>query len=158
MKKQVKKINKKWIILILVVLLLILVSFIIIKTRNKKLNQNTLDNKQIDMENLENAKIKNGEKVNISKLISSEKKYGDLVVKDTHIETNNGYCQFITNVYNGTENYSPKKEISIVFTNKEGHEIARIGYLLPDIDSGESTEINLKTETDLVNAYDFNIE
>ncbi len=156
-KGEAKQISVGKIILVLLIVLVIggIIYFI---ARGKTVNKETANNPEIDMTNLVNAKIENGEKVNTSENLKEAKKFEEIEISNIKLGTSEGYSQLTATAKNPTETYVDEKEISIVFVDSEGYEIAKLGYLLSGINPGEEVPIDVRTQVDLINAYDFRIE
>ena len=170
-KKKTITINPLLIIIILI-LIIVLASVIILKKDNKKEKTNQIENNQteqeveqetpeystIDMNNTENAKINGGIKENISTKLAEEKTYKGMKVKNIKLIAEGGITRLTATVENTTTTNYEGGGITIIFTNQDGSEYARLEGLLPAIEAGKSNELDAGTTADIANAYDFRIE
>ena len=175
MPKKQKKINKNKKILIaifLIIILIIIITYTLIPKTNKKENTNQVENNQteqeveqempeyslIDMNNTENAKINGGSKENTSVKLAEEKTYKGMKVKNIKLIAEGGVTRLTATVENTTTTNYEGGGITIIFTNQDGSEYARLEGLLPAIEAGKSNELDAGTTADIANAYDFRIE
>ena len=170
--KKAILVNPLTIIILLVIIIVVCV--IIFKKDNiqekiKEIGKNTTEESQeieqempeyslIDMNNTENAKIEGGTKENTSSKLAEEKKYKGMTVKNIKLVAEGGITRLTATVENTTENNYEGGGITIIFTNADGSEYARLEGVLPAIDSGKSNELDAGTTADIANAYDFIIE
>ena len=172
-KKKKKTITLNPLIIIILLVSLILVGIVLYqrKTDQKNINksENETTTKQeieqekqeyslIDMNNTENAKIEGGTKENTSSKLAEEKKYKGMTVKNIKLVAEGGVTRLTATVENTTKNNYEGGGITIIFTNADGSEYARLEGVLPAIDSGKSNELDAGTTADIANAYDFIIE
>ena len=175
MPKKQKNINKNKKILIaifLIIILIIIITYTLIPKTNKKENTNQVENNQteqeveqempeyslIDMNNTENAKINGGSKENTSVKLAEEKTYKGMKVKNIKLIAEGGVTRITATVENTTTTNYEGGGITIIFTNQDGSEYARLEGLLPAIEAGKSNELDAGTTADIANAYDFRIE
>ena len=175
MPKKQKNINKNKKILIaifLIIILIIIITYTLIPKTNKKENTNQVENNQteqeveqempeyslIDMNNTENAKINGGSKENTSVKLAEEKTYKGMKVKNIKLIAEGGITRLTATVENTTTTNYEGGGITIIFTNQDGSEYARLEGLLPAIEAGKSNELDAGTTADIANAYDFRIE
>ena len=124
-------------------------------------NKNTItSNGFIEMDKLENAKVKNNKKYNISKEVKKEHNYEKYSFDNMKIYSNEGTSALeftITNISNNAkaESYT----VFIDFKDKNGDLIYSLNYVIPDLKVGKTkkekiTEIPL----DIINAYDYVVQ
>lgn len=166
--------NKKILViaLIFVVVIAIIVFFVMRNSDNNNNNVNSAginstsgqgktDQEQfslMDMNNVENVKIKDGVKENNSEALLKDKTFSNMKVTNIRLFAEKGLTNFTAKVENNTKTDFKERKITIVFTNKDGSEYARLEGFLSDIKAGESNMIDASTTADLSNAYDFTIE
>ena len=152
--------KKKIIITIIVVILLVGGTLLYLLTRGDN-NKNTItSNGFIEMDKLENAKVKNNKKYNISKEVKKEHNYEKYSFDNMKIYSNEGTSALeftITNISNNAkaESYT----VFIDFKDKNGDLIYSLNYVIPDLKVGKTkkekiTEIPL----DIINAYDYVVQ
>ena len=112
----------------------------------------------IDMNNTTNAKVENGEKVNTSSELYTEKTFQGMAIKDINLKTENYISTFTATVENNSGADYAGGKITIVFTNQDGSEYYKLNTILPQIKNGETNEISAQTTADIINAYNFSIE
>lgn len=161
-----KKIVKIAIIIILVVIIGV-IAYLIIPKDNKNTSKVVEDStieegqqqySQINLENTENAKVENGQKINTSEKLLQEKNIDGIVIKDIKLVAQNGTTSFTATVQNNTSKKIDARKITIQFKNKEDIVYASLNSYLGDIEIGKTGNINASTTQDLANAYDFTID
>lgn len=164
--------KKKKIRILLIVIIIIVIGILVYEmiVNNEKVEQlgKTEDMQEveqempeyslIDMNNTENAQIKEGTKENTSAKLAEEKEYKGMKIKNIKLVAEGGITKLTATVENTTSQNYEGGEITIIFTNVDGSEFARLEGLLPAIDSGKSNELDAGTTADIANSYDFRIE
>ncbi len=154
--------KKKKIIITIIIVVILLVggTLLCLLTRGDN-NKNTItSNGFIEMDKLENAKVKNNKKYNISKEVKKEHNYEKYSFDNMKIYSNEGTSALeftITNISNDAkaESYT----VFIDFKDKNGDLIYSLNYVIPDLKVGKTkkekiTEIPL----DIINAYDYVVQ
>ena len=171
-KKQNKQNKKIKIVVILLIILVILAIIITAIQKSKLLNNNQADqqNQQgeqepatpeytlIDLNNTENAEIKDGVKQNTSSQLAQEKTYKGMTIKDIKLKAEGGITKLTATVENKTNTNYEGGSITIIFKNEDGSEYSRLETILPPRDAGRTNEIDAGTTADIANAYDFEIQ
>ena len=116
------------------------------------------DDGQIEMTDTEYAKIKDGVKRNNSEKVKEEKEFNDLKILDGSIEASGGMSQFIAVVQNPYDKKIEEQIIKVVFTNQDGSEIATLEASIPELEPNGENIVNIVTELDITNAYDYYIK
>lgn len=151
MKKNTK------LILILVVIAIFILLFIFNIIKNKELerkNANTNTNTPIP-ELTSYAVEKDGVIRNVSDEFKKDKKYDEYELTKAEMIYSNGKTQFSANLKN-VSNYLKKGHVVyIIFLNKDGNEIGKMGAYIKDLDVGVSTTINASIDEKLVNAFNY---
>ena len=153
--------KKKIIITILIVVILLVGGTLLYLLTRGDNNKNTItSNGFIEMDKLENAKVKNNKKYNISKEVKKEHNYEKYSFDNMKIYSNEGTSALeftITNISNDAkaESYT----VFIDFKDKNGDLIYSLNYVIPDLKVGKTkkekiTEIPL----DIINAYDYVVQ
>ena len=154
--------KKKKIIITIIIVVILLVggTLLYLLTRGDN-NKNTItSNGFIEMDKLENAKVKNNKKYNISKEVKKEHNYEKYSFDNMKIYSNEGTSALeftITNISNDAkaESYT----VFIDFKDKNGDLIYSLNYVIPELKVGKTkkqkiTEIPL----DIINAYDYVVQ
>ena len=165
-KKDLKKMKKNILIILLVIIVLIKGIIFINKKRNIKENEQTITQEEtnefnvnlIDMNNTENAEIKDGIKENNSQKLLAEREVQGLQITDIRLKAENGISNFTATVKNNTGKDYPGGEIIIKFINKDGSPYAELEAYMPDVKNGGTNTIDASTTADIANAYDYTIE
>jgi len=157
-----KEKNKRIIILSVIVIAIIIIGIIVFMNKNNIKEsiwkQETAQHSLINMNNTENAEVKEGKKENISTKLAEEKTYKNMKIKDIKLIAEGGITKLSATVENTTEENNEDRNITIVFLDEEGNEISKLNTMLPAINAKESIKIDAQTTSDLANAYDFRIE
>ena len=116
------------------------------------------DDGQINMTDTEFAKIKDGVKRNNSEKVKEEKEFNSLKILDGSIEASGGMSQFIAVVQNPYDKKIEEQIVKVVFVNQDGSQIAEIESVIPELEPKSENTINIVTELDITNAYDYYIQ
>lgn len=116
------------------------------------------DDGQINMTDTEFAKIKDGVKRNNSEKVKEEKEFNSLKILDGSIEASGGMSQFIAVVQNPYDKKIEEQIVKVVFVNQDGSQIAEIESVIPELEPNSENTINIVTELDITNAYDYYIK
>lgn len=166
-KEKNKTILKYILIIIFLVIIIGLIYFLTVIKQNStnietEINYNLLnvekDNGNIIMQNETNAEVKDGVKRNISNNIKKERKYNDIVIKEATIEASGGMSQFIAIIKNSLNKDVQGELVQVIFVNQSNSEITRIETYFPNLAKGETSTLNISTDIDLTNAYDYYIQ
>lgn len=170
-KKQMKPKKRIGMLLIVLVLIIIAVVAVIIFKKQGENNNSTnqLGEQQnqeqptpeytlIDLNNTENAEIKDGVKQNNSSKLAEEKTYKGMTIKDIELKAEGGITKFTATVENKTNANYEGGLITIIFKNADGSEYSRLDTIIPPIDAGKTNEIDAGTTADIANAYDFEVQ
>lgn len=157
---------KKRIIIISTIVLIIVITGVIIGftiNRNKKNSSNeeakgTEILVPVDMNNLENAKMKDDEKVNISKDLLKDREIQGLKLTNISLKTDYGTSSFAADVTNTSDKDFNGGTLTLKFINNEGVQFATLDARVQPIKAGKKVDIAAKTTADLVNAKDFTVE
>lgn len=112
----------------------------------------------INMENKENVKIENGEKVNSSEYMKQEKEVSGLKISNISLYTESGLSHFRAIVENTTEEEFKGRGVNLIFKKSDGTTLTNVETIIPTIKAKGSTTINASTTQDIANAIDVKIE
>ena len=168
-KKGCKKTNLIYLFIAIIIIAIVIIICVMIakkdtpKEKVEQLGEDIIEQEMpeyslIDMNNTENAQIKEGTKENTSAKLAEEKEYKGMKIKNIKLVAEGGVTRLTATVENTTSQNYEGGEITIVFTNVDGSEFARLEGILPAIDSGKSNELDAGTTADIANSYDFRIE
>ena len=172
--KQTKtqKKSKTLMLITLVIIAIIIITITTITTVKQKQQQNNNQTTQqeeqqeepdpeytlIDLNNTENAEIKDGVKQNTSNKLAQEKTYKGMTIKNIKLAAEGGITKFTATVENKTNTNYEGGLITVIFKNEDGSEYSKLETILPPIDAGKTNEIDAGTTADIANAYDFEIQ
>lgn len=156
-----KGFNKKISIIVGIVLAIIIISCSIVFFI-KKVQENKVGEYQgtglIDLNNKENVKIEDNQKINISEELKKEKQVKGIVVKDIQLKTQSNMTNLVATVQNVSSEVFEAKEVSIVFKNQDDSEFAIVKGYIDTMEPGGTATLNTYTMADVANAYDFEIQ
>lgn len=161
-KKCSKKIDKRRMLIVLIILIIIILICIHIK-KNNGLSNKLFTSKEstrtdlIDMNNTENAKIVDGEKVNTSDA-TKDKSVDGLNFTNLILKTENGVSVFMADIKNDTGKDFTESLVRISFKDKTGTIISDMDMTIPAILEGNTISVNAATTADVVNSKDIVIE
>ena len=165
-KKSNKKILK--IVLIIAIIAVIVVVAIVLINKNKgKLSGKIAsdgstvelpDGSQIDLNNLDNAEIKEGKKVNNSERIKEAKEFDGYKFSDVTVNSENGETNFVVTVTNISTDFKEERYVKIVCVNQNDEEIGTLYIAISQLEAGESINASAVTSDDYINMYDYRIE
>lgn len=155
MKKYIK------ISIVVVIIIIILVSIVLFyfKDQNKKIISEVKYNYDgyIDLDNIDNVKIIDGQKYNNSEKISEDHIYKNYKVSNMKIYSKDGmsYLEFdFTNLSFASE-YS-EQYIIVSFYDNEGKDFYGVNYIIPELNIDEMKRESIILPYDITNAKDYN--
>lgn len=157
-KKQIKiKINKNIKrILYLILVLIIIITVAMLWENSKKVE--TEKNKTLETEVIENVQIlEDGTKSNTSNKLKETKTFEGMEINNIKLTSRENVTllsAIITNKANIKQGGYP---VNIKMIDKEGNEIIKIVAFIGELEVGESSELNVSTTSNFVNAYDLSI-
>lgn len=111
-----------------------------------------------DENNTENVEISNGEKINNSKALLTDKKYKNVIFSKPTLKGKNTGATFSVKVSNESTEAFEKETVKIKFLDKSGKQIGSLDLKISDIDAGSSTQVSETVMSDIANAYDYTVE
>lgn len=112
---------------------------------------------QVDMNNTENAEVKDGLKTATSEKLKEEKMYNDIRITEAEITATKNRANFIAKVKSDLDKPIEGEIIYVVFLRKDGSELTRLETFFPDLEPNGEGEITASTNEDIANAYDYYI-
>ena len=162
--------KKSLVLLIIIIVIATIVGFIIYKIAKRNNSKNIIEGTYIsteqmkekapliDMNNLENAEIQNGEKINSSKKLEESKEISGIIITNIKLYTESGISNFYAIAKNNTGEDFKGGIVNLKFKNNDGSILASVEAILPPIKAKNSATINTSTAQDIVNASDVEIE
>ncbi len=157
--------NKK-IITTIIVFVIVVVGVILIL--EKLVNNQQLDNKNTDNE-YENRQEENkisekyveeladGRKINISDKLKETKRLEGLEISNIQLTYENNQSIIIADIENKSERDIENMSIEIILYDDEKNELEKLNGLIANLRKGKITQLNIGTQNNCVNAYDFSI-
>ncbi len=157
-KKSVNKKKRKSILALGAIVILIIIGIILIttlsqnskKTKEEELNQNQSSNQESYVEEIED-----GIKINKSTKLNEAKEVDGLQISNIQLTTEGGMTTLLADVTNNSGAKTPVKQIEITLVREDGSEIAKITGIINELEVGATTQLNISTTSDYVEAYDF---
>lgn len=150
--------NKKTVFKILIVLIITLAIIetvaLIVKHNLKQQRENTI----IQYENLDNAKIENGEKVNISEKAKTPKNIDGLTISLQNAISENDGTNITISAQNTSNTRSEETYLRITCVKENGEQIGQMYVYINAIDPGGTTTSSAIIGADYLNLYDYYIE
>ena len=157
-KNYIKIINLLIIIFVIVGIAIYVSNGIKKKEPENKSYNNTEEMKEkaplIDMKNTDNAKIENGEKVNVSDNLKKDKELNGLKITNITLKTESGISKFTATVENTLEEDFTKKIVNLKFKKSDGSDLANVETIIPTIKAKQTGKISASTTADIANADD----
>lgn len=151
------KLNTRTLIFIVAVAVILIFVVVLIVVLNTGKNNEKIDNTTKN-DIGENVKLdENGDKVNISSKLNSEKVFENYKVGNILLKTDNGQTAFTADITNNSSSTIPAQLIYITFLDKSGTELSKMGVYIRETKSGEKISTKATTSKDLTNAYDFKV-
>ena len=157
-KKSVNKKKRKSILALGTIIILIVIGIILIttllqnskKTKEEELNQNQSSNQESYVEEIED-----GIKINKSTKLNEVKEVEGLQISNIQLTTEGGMTTLLADVKNNSGAKTEVKQIEITLVREDGSEIAKITGIINELEVGATTQLNISTTSDYVEAYDF---
>ena len=120
------------------------------KTKEEELNQNQSSSQESYVEEIED-----GIKINKSTKLNEAKEIDGLQISNIQLTTEGGMTTLLADVTNNSGAKTPVKQIEITLVREDGSEIAKITGIINELEVGATTQLNISTTSDYVEAYDF---
>ena len=156
-KKEVNKKKRKTILALGAIIILIIIGIILITTLSQKskkakeeLDQNQASNQESYVEEIEE-----GIKINKSTKLNEVKEVEGLQISNIQLTTEGGMTTLLADVKNNSGAKTEVKQVEITLIREDGSEIAKITGIINELEVGATTQLNISTTSDYVEAYDF---
>ena len=154
--------NKK-IITTIIVFVIVVVGVILIleKLSNNQENKgNQYENEQEEHELVEKyvEELDDGRKINISNKLKETKKLEGLEISNIQLTYENNQSIILANIENKSKEDVEMMLIEVILYDDEENEIDRLNGLISNLKKGKTTQLNIGTQNDCVNAYDFSVK
>mgnify|MGYP004452177387 FL=1 len=139
------------ILLILGVLILGVIYFII----KNNVHTDTIEQNQTSEEFVQT--LDDGTKLNTSTKLNENKNINGLQIGNIQLKREDNKTTLLADVENVTDKTINEKYLDIILIDKEAKILTTIPAITVKLEPGEKTQLNIGTQLDYVNAYDFRI-
>ena len=156
-KKDVNKKKRKTTLTLGAIIILIIVVIILITTltqNSKKAKEETNQNQGSNQESYV-EEIEEGIKINKSTKLNEVKEVEGLQISNIQLTTEGGMTTLLADVKNNSGAKTEVKQLEITLIREDGSEIAKITGIINELEVGATTQLNISTTSDYVEAYDF---
>lgn len=143
---------KIFIILLILSLLILGVIYFIIKNN---VHTDTIEQNQISEEFVQT--LDDGTKLNTSTKLNENKNINGLQIGNIQLKREDNKTTLLADVENVTDKTINEKYLDIILIDKEAKILTTIPAITVKLEPGEKTQLNIGTQLDYVNAYDFRI-
>lgn len=157
--------ERKIIFTIVGIMLLILIIVICVKSFGNGGNDNTntlntpTTNTATQNEEQYVTELNGGTKLNNSEDLQSVKTYKTLEISNVQFTSNsNGNSVFLADVKNVGTTATQPEVVKLTLLGENGEVITELNAVLPDLEPGETDQLNAQATADIVNAKDYTIE
>ena len=132
---------------------MIIIIVAVIVNINKKNKHETTEND----ENSYVEEIADGIKINKSTKLNESKLVNGLLISNIQLTESDGMTTLLADVTNKTEQKTSFKKLRIILLDENENEISSMIAFLNNINAGETTQLNVSTTSNYINAYDFKV-
>ena len=147
--------NKRLLIAGIIILIIIVIVLVVYLQKNKNLeNEGNGENTNSTTESYV-EEIEDGIKINKSTKLNEAKEVDGLTIANIQLTTEGGMTTLLADVTNNSGVATQVKPIEITLVREDGTEIAKVTGVINALGVGETTQLNISTTSDYVDAYDF---
>ena len=156
-KKKINQKKKKVLLAGAIIIILIIIGIVLISTlsQNTKKPKEELDQNQGSNQESYVEEIEEGIKINKSTKLNEAKEIDGLQISNIQLTTEGGMTTLLADVTNNSGAKTPVKQIEITLVREDGSEIAKITGIINELEVGATTQLNISTTSDYIEAYDF---
>ena len=156
-KKNINQKKRKVLLAGTIIIILIIIGIVLISTlsQNTKKPKEELDQNQGSNQESYVEEIEDGIKINKSTKLNEAKEIDGLQISNIQLTTEGGMTTLLADVTNNSGAKTPVKQIEITLVREDGSEIAKITGIINELEVGATTQLNISTTSDYVEAYDF---
>lgn len=148
--------KEKRMIAILVVVSIIIIAVIYFATRGGNGEENLPEGENKVVEEFVQV-LEDGTKLNTSTKLKETKKIEGLEISNIQLTNANGLSVVLADVINKTDKATDLMAVRITLVDKNGNKLGDVNGLISPLQPGASTQLNMGTQTDYANAYDFTV-
>lgn len=159
MDKKKKKIKLNSLIVFIVVFIIIVVAIVLIaNTALKSKEQGTSEQGGENTNTVSYvAELEEGVKVNRSTAFNTTKVLNGLTISNIQLSTRSGMTTFLAEVKNDTDTQTSVRVVEVTLLTQDGKEMVKLTGVINSLAPGATTELNIATTSDYIEAYDFTI-
>ena len=156
-KKKINQKKKKVLLAGAIIIILIIIGIVLISTlsQNTKKPKEELDQNQGSNQESYVEEIEEGIKINKSTKLNEVKEVEGLQISNIQLTTEGGMTTLLADVKNNSGAKTEVKQVEITLIREDGSEIAKITGIINELEVGATTQLNISTTSDYVEAYDF---
>ena len=143
---------KRNLIIVSVIIIIILIIIVVVYNGSNHSEVKENINNEID-----NTRIINGIKENISENLNQTKNVENLEITDIKLSREEETTKFLAIVHNNTETKFDGSNAIVSLINNDGKTYYELSIYIPEINSNDTGEINAALPEDITDAYDFKI-
>ena len=149
-----KKEEKRMICILLIILVVTIVGLTMWRNSKNKEQQN---GEEVQEEKYVQI-LEDGTKLNISEKLKETKTIEGIEITNIQLTEQGGQTMLLARATNKNTVDSPVMGINIIVVDKEGKEVGKIQGVVSPLKAGETKQLNINTQDDYANAYDFKVE
>ena len=147
--------EKRMICILLIILVVTIVGLTMWRNSKNKEQQN--GEEQVQEEKYVQI-LEDGTKLNISEKLKETKTIEGIEITNIQLTEQGGQTMLLAQATNKKTVDSPVMGINIIVVDKTGKEIGKIPGVVSPLKAGETKQLNINTQDDYANAYDFKVE
>lgn len=150
-KRNIKTKKRKAILYAFIVIIAILVIIVIVK------NVGNTEDEEVQESQTYVTEIEDGVKLNTSIKLNEAKEVDGLLITNIQLTTKSGITTLLADVINTSGVKTDLKTVEITLLNKDGEDLIDLTGIISGLEPGATTQLNISTTSDYINAYDFRI-
>ena len=156
-KKKINQKKKKVLLAGAIIIILIIIGIVLISTLSQNSKKTKEESNQNQGSNQESyvEEIEEGIKINKSTKLNEVKEIEGLQISNIQLTTEGGMTTLLADVKNNSGAKTEVKQIEITLIREDGSKIAKITGIINELEVGATTQLNISTTSDYIEAYDF---
>ena len=162
-KKGMKK-NEKIVILVLVIILIAVIIFAVTRNSSSEAEEKTATSSTTVSSETEletggdySVVLEDGTKLNTSTKLNETKTLGGLEITDIQLTESGNMTQLLATITNTSSSTEGGYTATLTLIDENGETLIELKPYIPELEAGESTQLNASSGLDYCNAYDFTI-
>ena len=165
-KKKGMKRNEKIVILVLVIIVIALIIVQIVRNNSNNSEETTVTTSSSNSETESSddeeddgyvTTLSDGTKLNTSEKLNEDKEIDGIEITEIQLTESNNQTQLLATLTNTSEEVQGGYVVTINLLDEDGETIAQLSAYIPELEAGESTQLNASSGLDYSNAYNFTI-